>query len=387
MQCPRPVASPSVNSCLQKYRFVGNQDVPDWILAEVSVLSKIVRTMRTTPFCGAGQHANPDVGALLDSIAPCLTHLRQHMSLSSAVQSCVRLKLICRQVINELAGGDLDFEKITKLIPKDSGFTWSDVKATVAAISFILSAATKYAVDHEVLNSELQQLGLPKENSDGISRPFRIHSDRLRGQAASESLRLPRLVSVAYRTDAVIATSVAGQLKGGAPEYVVHLSLGMSHPLNGRGSRVPSHEQNCTPLLLEAAGLQATAAKRTAAGPAARQGLLNAACVALGVTPLAPTDGSDLLSPKTSALRLVVGAGSVLSQTAPTSGVVVKVPARVTVDVTLSSTQLHALIAELRIARKVAQTVVAATTVSAAASSSNKHAREPSSGAFDDADL
>ena len=50
--------------------------MPEWILSEVAVLSKI---------------------------------------------SCVRLKLITRQVINELTGGRLDVEKVCKLAPKESG--------------------------------------------------------------------------------------------------------------------------------------------------------------------------------------------------------------------------------------------------------------------------
>jgi len=66
----------------------------------------------------------------------------------------------------------------------------------VAALAYVLSSATKHDVDHEVrgvlgavatcflslcrcrmqaLNAELQQLGLPRENCDGISRPYRIH--------------------------------------------------------------------------------------------------------------------------------------------------------------------------------------------------------------------
>ena len=37
-----------------------------------------------------------------------------------------------------------------------------DVKASIAALHFILSSAAKYSVDGESLANELQQLGLPK---------------------------------------------------------------------------------------------------------------------------------------------------------------------------------------------------------------------------------
>ena len=37
-----------------------------------------------------------------------------------------------------------------------------DIKAAIACINFALSNAAKYGVEGEILNSELQQLGLPK---------------------------------------------------------------------------------------------------------------------------------------------------------------------------------------------------------------------------------
>lgn len=91
---------PQQSLTLMKYKFSGDNDVPEWLLAEVSTLSKI---------------------------------------------SCVRLKLITRAVINELSGGVLDVEKVTKLVPPN--ITWSDIKAVLAAISFILRGAVRNAVD------------------------------------------------------------------------------------------------------------------------------------------------------------------------------------------------------------------------------------------------
>ena len=38
----------------------------------------------------------------------------------------------------------------------------SDIKASIAALSFILSSAAKHSVDGDSLNNEMQQLGLPK---------------------------------------------------------------------------------------------------------------------------------------------------------------------------------------------------------------------------------
>lgn len=47
-------------------------------------------------------------------------------------------------------------------LTSDAKFETSDIKASVAAIAFILSSAAKHSVDASSLDNELQQLGLPK---------------------------------------------------------------------------------------------------------------------------------------------------------------------------------------------------------------------------------
>ena len=54
------------------------------------------------------------------------------------VQSAVRFKVICMQVMSQLLGGEIDYEKVLK-ITEDTGHGSSDVKAAVAALDFIIS--------------------------------------------------------------------------------------------------------------------------------------------------------------------------------------------------------------------------------------------------------
>ncbi|KAM4661650.1 uncharacterized protein AAGF69_007778 [Amazona ochrocephala] len=103
-----------------RFRFCGDLDCPDWVLAEISTLAKI---------------------------------------------SSVKLKLICAQVLRDLLGGSMEYEKILKLT-SDAKLESGDVKATIAVLGFILSSAAKHGVDSESLSSELQQLGLPKGRGD-----------------------------------------------------------------------------------------------------------------------------------------------------------------------------------------------------------------------------
>ena len=78
-------------------------------------------------------------------------------------QSSVRMKLICRQVLQQLTGKGVAYDKVAKLtssarIQLDVG----DLKALIATLHFIFASAAKYAVVPHVLLMELEQLGLPK---------------------------------------------------------------------------------------------------------------------------------------------------------------------------------------------------------------------------------
>jgi hypothetical protein len=286
-------------------------------------------------------------------------------------QSCVRLKLITRQVINELSGGTLDVEKVTKLVPKE-GFSWSDIKAALAAIAFILRQASRTGVDHAVLNQELQQLGLPKENSDGIARPFRIHADRLRAQASADSLRLPRLLSLDWRVDGILATSGLGAVRaagvaGGAPslaEPVLQLRLGLSHEEASPPPRISAPDLAASPLLL-AARAASGAGSAAAAAAAAASAAGDAALLALGIEPLGATHvdhahalsaGGGVSSPRAgeaggvglSGLGSPVAAGVAAAATAYP-----RATAGAFVDVARSRGQAAALLAELAAARAV----------------------------------
>ena len=305
-----------------RFKFCGGSDAPEWVLGEVAVLSRI---------------------------------------------SCVRLKLITRQVINELAGdGALDVDKITKLVPRGPGFAWPDIKAAVAAIAFIVRQAARSDVDHLVLNAELQQLGLPRENSDGVSRPFRIHRERLRAQARADSLRAPRLLSLDWRLDAVVATSRLGLLRAHAAadagaeagagasaaaaplgEPVLSLRLGLSNAAGALPQRISAPDLGSTRLLLSAARARAGGGEATAAPASASAASATAAAATAATATAAAAGAFD---------------GAAALRPLPV--------AREVVCVSLSAPQAAALLAELRIARTILAALHAAAAAAAAAAAS-----------------
>lgn len=284
-----------------KFRFVSGKDVPEWVLAEVSVLSRI---------------------------------------------SCVRLKLITRQVINELAGdGALDVEKVQKLVPNGQGFAWTDIKAALAAISYILRQAVRADVDHTVLGAELQQLGLPKENSDGISRPFRIHRVRLREQARANSLRsAPRLVSLDWTMDVILASSRLGLLKlqprigevlgtvgsNWIGEPILKLRLGLSHDSNDLPQRFSAVELSSSRLLLNSKMRGESSASTSSSS----------------------SSSLSVISSKTSNSTIVSNTQETVNLNSDTINRPRPI-AKVYVDISLSPLQLATLLSELKIARNL----------------------------------
>ncbi|XP_047593188.1 COMM domain-containing protein 4 isoform X1 [Lutra lutra] len=166
-----------------RFRFCGDLDCPDWVLAEISTLAKIVEC-------------------------------------TGSSRSSVKLRLLCSQVLKELLGQGIDYEKILKLTA-DARFESGDVKATVAVLSFILSSAAKHSVDGESLSSELQQLGLPKEHAASLCRCYEEKQSPLQEHLRACSLRVNRLAGVGWRVDYTLSSS----LLRAVAEPMVHLKL------------------------------------------------------------------------------------------------------------------------------------------------------------------
>ncbi|EFA77815.1 COMM domain-containing protein 4 [Heterostelium album PN500] len=159
-----------------KFKFCGELDAPDWLLREISTLSKITN---------------------------------------------IRIKLLTVQVINSFNGDNIDFEKVEKLV-KDAGFQLGDIKALIAAIHFIVFNAVKNDVDEATLSNELQQLGLPKEHCDSISRAFREHKDKLRSIFYNNTLKY-------WRVDYLLSSNTVSEVN--TPN--IQLNLKIKNPSNG----------------------------------------------------------------------------------------------------------------------------------------------------------
>ena len=138
-----------------KFRFCGGRDCPDWLLAEISTLSRL---------------------------------------------TSIKAKLVCSRVCQALIAPDKkdqipDPEKLSTLTA-DAKFSSADINATAAALNFILTSAAKYDCDVESVISELQQLGLPKEHSSTIGKVFGDNKGALRDRLKEKSLKISGNVNV-----------------------------------------------------------------------------------------------------------------------------------------------------------------------------------------------
>lgn len=94
-----------------------------------------------------------------------------------------------------------------KKLAADNADGVADIKGAIAAIHFIITCAAKYDVTDAVLIQEIQQLGLPKENSDTVAKQYRENKDTLRQVLEERSYRINHYVSTDWRVDQVLAYS------------------------------------------------------------------------------------------------------------------------------------------------------------------------------------
>ncbi len=97
----------------------------------------------------------------------------------------------------------------------------NDIKGAIAAVHFMITSAAKYDVEERVLIQEIQQLGLPKENSETICKQYRETKDTLRSKLEETSYRISKLISTDWRLDQVLASSLGTKEAG----KLVHLNL------------------------------------------------------------------------------------------------------------------------------------------------------------------
>lgn len=103
----------------------------------------------------------------------------------------------------------------------------------------MLTNAAKHDLDEKSLVQEIQQLGLPKENTDALAKQYREYKDNLRAKFADDSYRVSKLLSTDWRVDQVLASSSYAQNSSNSrtfPSPIIHVNLSVDmRPELGQG--------------------------------------------------------------------------------------------------------------------------------------------------------
>lgn len=144
-----------------KFKFCGNIDCPEWLISEITFLTKI---------------------------------------------SSIKLRIISNNLINCLISDTKNLKDILKSI-EEMNFSEEESIIIVSSLEFIIKNSTKFDVEDIILNQELQQLGLPQENADSITKVFKNHKENLNKKLIKETFSFNQISNIDYKISYVLANS------------------------------------------------------------------------------------------------------------------------------------------------------------------------------------
>lgn len=203
-----------------KFKFCGDADAPDWVLAEMFTISKLssVRVRSLSLQIIRALIASGDDVTMYDGNDVDPTTLTSSSS-------------------------SLDHEKLRKLIDASGSFADADVEAVVAALEYVVRNATRHDVHGKTLTRELEQLGLPKEHADAVCKPYEKEKEGLRRSMGRRTLRTDALKDL--RWGVAFSTSDTSSEEGGSVvgEAGLRVKLTMETERGGRVAFVASEEK------------------------------------------------------------------------------------------------------------------------------------------------
>jgi hypothetical protein len=113
---------------------------------------------------------------------------RESSSSSNLTVPAAKVKLMVEQILQRILEGEFNYDNVMKLTD-DSTLGESDVKACIAVLHFFIASSAKFDVEESTLARELQQLGLPKEQSDAVARPYWENKEALQSKFLQQSLQ------------------------------------------------------------------------------------------------------------------------------------------------------------------------------------------------------
>ncbi|XP_070141412.1 COMM domain-containing protein 4 [Drosophila kikkawai] len=166
-----------------KFRFCGEGDCPDWVLAEIiSTLSNL---------------------------------------------SIENLEQLSELVAQRICGQSFEEAKIKSL----TSTLTNEGKTAVACIHFMLINAARYSCTESIFGEEIQQLGLPKDHAAAMCRVLQKHSAAIRQTLIDKAFKINELQSVRDITSpgetppncTTLEFKISQELVDGLPKDTTHI--------------------------------------------------------------------------------------------------------------------------------------------------------------------
>lgn len=113
--------------------------------------------------------------------------------------------------MKDLAGiSKFDYEKALSRTSRLESL--DEQKSAITSLTFIMTNAARFDVEHDILSTELQQLGLPKDSTVPMCRSYKVYKNLLIEKFKTKTLRLSKLENLDWRVDYVISSSKLSQI-------------------------------------------------------------------------------------------------------------------------------------------------------------------------------
>ncbi|EDW70221.2 uncharacterized protein Dvir_GJ13685, isoform B [Drosophila virilis] len=166
-----------------KFRFCGDGDCPDWVLAEIiSTLSNL---------------------------------------------SVDNLEQLAQIVAKRISGAQFEEAVVRSL----TSSVTNDGKTAVACVHYMLTNAARYSCSETIFGEEIQQLGLPKDHAAAMCRVLQAHATVIRQKLIDKAFRINELQSIRNVTSpgetppncATLELKISQELVDGLPKDTTHI--------------------------------------------------------------------------------------------------------------------------------------------------------------------
>jgi len=117
----------------------------------------------------------------------------------------IKIRIISNNLITCILNDGKNYQEIRKTL-EEMNFTEDEANIIMSVLEFILKNAAKFDVEDLILNQELQQLGLPQENADSISKVFKNQKEQLKIKLKDSIFKLSDYANIEYRIAYVLSS-------------------------------------------------------------------------------------------------------------------------------------------------------------------------------------